>query len=79
MTYTVDPKLLPWFVVGIVVWMAFVVCVGYFGSRGRHDGEKFVTGGRDMNAFLIFCTLGVFGHPRRSAQCLPQGAPRHPR
>ena len=59
MTYTVDPKLLPWFVVGIVVWMAFVVCVGYFGSRGRHDGEKFVTGGRDMNAFLIFCTLGA--------------------
>ena len=59
MTYTVDPKLVPWFVVGIVVWMAFVVCVGYFGSRGRHDGEKFVTGGRDMNAFLIFCTLGA--------------------
>ena len=59
MNYTVDPKLVPWFVVGIVVWMAFVVCVGYFGSRGRHDGEKFVTGGRDMNAFLIFCTLGA--------------------
>ena len=59
MTYTVDPKLVPWFIVGIVVWMAFVVCVGYFGSRGRHDGEKFVTGGRDMNAFLIFCTLGA--------------------
>ena len=59
MTYTVDPKLLPWFVVGILVWMAFVICVGYFGSRGRHDGEKFVTGGRDMNAFLIFCTLGA--------------------
>ena len=59
MTYMVDPKLVPWFIVGIVVWMAFVVCVGYFGSRGRHDGEKFVTGGRDMNAFLIFCTLGA--------------------
>ena len=57
--FAVDPKLLPWFVVGIVAWMAFVVCVGYFGSRGRHDGEKFVTGGRDMNAFLIFCTLGA--------------------
>ena len=59
MTYTVDPKLVPWFIIGIVVWMAFVVAIGWFGSRGRHDGEKFVTGGRDMNAFLIFCTLGA--------------------
>ena len=57
--YSVDATLVPWFVLGIVLWMAFVVCVGYFGSRGRHDGEKFVTGGRDMNAFLIFCTLGA--------------------
>ena len=47
MTYTVDPKLVPWFIVGIVVWMAFVVCVGYFGSRGRHDGEKFVSAAGD--------------------------------
>ena len=59
MTYTVDPKLVPWFIIGIVLWMAFVVAIGWFGSRGRHDGEKFVTGGRDMNAFLIFCTLGA--------------------
>ncbi len=57
--FAVDPSLIPWFIAGIVAWMAFVVCVGYFGSRGRHDGEKFVTGGRDMNAFLIFCTLGA--------------------
>lgn len=59
MSYTVNPELVPWFVLGIAVWMAIVICVGYFGSRGRHDGEKFVTGGRDMNAFLIFCTLGA--------------------
>ena len=57
--FTVDPNLIPWFVIGIALWMALVVSVGYFGSRGRHDGEKFVTGGRDMNVFLIFCTLGA--------------------
>ena len=57
--FSVDPSLLPWFVAGIFAWMAFVVGVGYFGSRGRHDGEDFVTGGRDMNVFLIFCTLGA--------------------
>ena len=57
--FAIDPSLVPWFVVGIALWMALVICVGYFGSRGRHDGEKFVTGGRDMNVFLIFCTLGA--------------------
>ena len=57
--FTVDPHLIPWFIAGIAAWMALVVGVGYFGSRGRHDGDKFVTGGRDMNAFLIFCTLGA--------------------
>ena len=61
--FSVDPSLLPWFVAGIFAWMAFVVGVGYFGSRGRHDGEDFVTGGRDMNAFLIFCTLGATMRP----------------
>ena len=57
--FAVDASLIPWFIAGIAIWMSVVVGVGYFGSRGRSSGEKFVTGGRDMNAFLIFCTLGA--------------------
>ena len=60
MTYTVDPKLLPWFVVGIVVWMAFVVCVGYFGSRGRHDGA-ISDGFSHAWGGALFCTGSAIG------------------
>lgn len=58
-TFALDPKFIPLFLGGILLWMAFVISVGWFGSRGRHDGEKFLTGGSDMNAFLVFCTLGA--------------------
>ena len=57
--FAVDPSLIPWFIAGIALWMAFVVGVGWLGSRGRSGGENFVTGGRDMDVFLIFCTLGA--------------------
>ena len=57
--FAIDSSLIPWFIAGIAMWMCVVVGVGYFGSRGRSGGERFVTGGRDMNAFLIFCTLGA--------------------
>ena len=57
--FAIDSHLIPWFVAGIALWMAFVIAIGWFGSRGRHDGENFVTGGRNMNVFLIFCTLGA--------------------
>ena len=54
-----DPKYIPLFLGGFVLWMAFVICVGFFGSRGKREGEKFLTGGSDMSLFLIFCTLGA--------------------
>ena len=54
-----DQKYIPLFLGGFVVWMAFIICVGFFGSRGKREGEKFLTGGSDMNLFLIFCTLGA--------------------
>ena len=54
-----DPKYIPLFLGGFVVWMAFVIGVGWFGSRGKREGEKFLTGGSDMSLFLIFCTLGA--------------------
>ena len=54
-----DPKYIPLFLGGFILWMVFIVGVGFFGSRGRRSGEKFLTGGADMNLFLIFCTLGA--------------------
>ena len=54
-----DPKYIPLFLGGFLAWMAFVIGVGFFGSRGKREGEKFLTGGSDMNVFLIFCTLGA--------------------
>ena len=52
-----DSKYIPLFLGGFIVWMAFVICVGFFGSRGKREGEKFLTGGSDMSLFLIFCSL----------------------
>ena len=54
-----DPKYIPLFLGGFVVWMAFVIGVGWFDSRGKREGDKFLTGGSDMSLFLIFCTLGA--------------------
>ena len=54
-----DPKYIPLFWGGFVVWMAFVIGVGWFDSRGKREGDKFLTGGSDMSLFLIFCTLGA--------------------
>ena len=54
-----DPKFIPLFLGGFAVWMLFVVGIGFFGSRGKRQGEKFLTGGSDMSLFLIFCTLGA--------------------
>ncbi|MBO7685258.1 MAG: sodium:solute symporter family protein, partial [Kiritimatiellae bacterium] len=54
-----DPKYIPLFLGGFLAWMAFVIGVGFFGSRGKREGEKFLTGGSDMSLFLIFCTLGA--------------------
>lgn len=54
-----DPKYIPLFLGGFVLWMTFIVAVGFFGSRGKREGQKFLTGGSDMSLFLIFCTLGA--------------------
>ena len=54
-----DTKYIPLFLGGFIVWMIFIIGVGFFGSRGKREGEKFLTGGSDMSLFLIFCTLGA--------------------
>ena len=43
-----DPKYIPLFLGGFVLWMVFIVAVGFFGSRGKRDRRKFLTGGSDM-------------------------------
>ena len=53
------PKYIPLFLGGFILWMIFVISVGFFGSRGKRSGQKFLTGGSDMSLFLIFCTLGA--------------------
>ena len=53
-----DPKYIPLFLGGFILWMIFVISVGFFESCGKRSGQKFLTGGSDMSLFLIFCTLG---------------------
>jgi SSS family solute:Na+ symporter len=54
-----DSKYIPLFLGGFIIWMVFIISVGFFGSRGKRSGQKFLTGGSDMSLFLIFCTLGA--------------------
>ena len=54
-----DPKYIPLFLGGFILWMIFVISVGFFGSCGKRSGQKFLTGGSAMSLFLIFCTLGA--------------------
>ena len=54
-----DQKYIPFFLGGFILWMLIVIGVGCFGNRGKRDGTKFLTGGSDINLFLIFCTLGA--------------------
>ena len=34
-----DPKYIPLFLGGFVLWMVFIVAVGFFGSRGKREGH----------------------------------------
>ena len=38
-----DPKYIPLFLGGFVLWMIIIVAVGFFGRRGKRDGQKFLT------------------------------------
>lgn len=48
------------FIVGFVVYILIMIAVGYMSSRGsKSDGENFLTGGKNLSFFLIFCTIGA--------------------
>ena len=44
-----DPKYIPLFLGGFILWMIFVISIGFFGSCGKRSGQKFLTGGSDMS------------------------------
>ena len=54
-----DPKYVPLFVGGFIVWIAIMIAVGYFTSRKKVSGSDFLTGGGNLSFFLIFCTVGA--------------------
>ena len=47
------------FLVGFVVYIAFMIAIGIFASRGKSEGTDYLTGGRALNLLLIFGTIGV--------------------
>lgn len=54
-----DPRYTPLFLGGLIAWIAVMIAVGYFTSRGKSNGKDFLTGGGNINFFLTFCTLGA--------------------
>lgn len=54
-----DPRYVPLFIAGFIGWIAIMILVGYFTSRGKNEGSNFVTGGGNLSFFLIFCTVGA--------------------
>ncbi len=54
-----DSQYVPIFLGGFIAWIAVMILVGYFSSRGKNEGSNFVTGGGDLSFFLIFCTVGA--------------------
>ena len=47
------------FLVGFVVYIAFMIAIGIFASRGKSEGTDYLTGGRALNLLLVFGTIGA--------------------
>lgn len=54
-----DPKYVPLFIGGFLAYIALMIFVGWFSSRGKSSGQNFLTGGANLGFFLIFCTVGA--------------------
>lgn len=54
-----DSRYIPLFVVGFIGWIAVMILVGYFTSRGKTEGSDFLTGGGEIPFVLTFCTVGA--------------------
>ncbi len=47
------------FLIGFLCYIVLMIIVGYVTSRGKSDGENFLTGGKNLSFFLVFATIGA--------------------
>ncbi len=47
------------FIIGFIVYIAFMIFVGWLSSRGKNEGTDYLTGGRSLSVLLIFGTIGA--------------------
>lgn len=47
------------FAVGFIVYVCFMIFIGWIMSRKGSEGTNFLTGGRNLPTFLIFSTIGA--------------------
>lgn len=47
------------FLVGFVVYIAVMIFIGWYSSRGKSEGTDYLTGGRGLNLLMIFGTIGA--------------------
>lgn len=47
------------FIVGFIVYVIFLIVVGWLSSRKSNNGTNYLTGGRGLSLLLIFSTIGA--------------------
>ena len=47
------------FIGGFLVYIAIMIVFGVIQTRGKSDGENFLTGGKNLSFFLVFATIGA--------------------
>lgn len=47
------------FIVGFIIYVAFLIFIGWYASKKSNDGSNYLTGGRNLSFLLIFSTIGA--------------------
>lgn len=47
------------FIVGFIVYVVFLIFIGWYASRKSNNGSNYLTGGRNLSFLLIFSTIGA--------------------
>ena len=47
------------FLVAFVAYIAVMIFIGWYSSRGKSEGTDYLTGGRGLNMLMIFGTIGA--------------------
>ncbi len=47
------------FIGGFIVYVAFLIFIGWYASRKSNNGSNYLTGGRNLSFLLIFSTIGA--------------------